>query len=278
MTTTMKGFKATDKDMKCRDVQFVLGEWQETKKPLSLCKSGFHFCKYPSGVFAYYDLGCRVFEIEAEGVLDLPETPGADYKLVCSRIRLVKEIFPDGKGNTGFSNTGNRNTGDSNTGNRNTGDSNTGFGNTGDSNTGDSNTGFGNTGDSNTGNRNTGNRNTGFGNTGNRNTGDSNTGFGNTGFSNTGFGNTGFGNTGFGNTGDFQSGFFCKAAPVYCFDKDTGLSQQKFKEKYPEWENLYYRITEGDVEWEKIKGLPGITKRKLAALLKFHRDAKKVSP
>ena len=228
MTTTMKGFKATDKDMKCRDVQFVLGEWQETKKPLSLCKSGFHFCKYPSGVFAYYDLGCRVFEIEAEGVLDLPETPGADYKLVCSRIRLVKEIFPDGKGNTGFSNTGNRNTGDSNTGNRNTGDSNTGFGNTG--------------------------------------------------FSNTGFGNTGFGNTGFGNTGDFQSGFFCKAAPVYCFDKDTGLSQQKFKEKYPEWENLYYRITEGDVEWEKIKGLPGITKRKLAALLKFHRDAKKVSP
>ena len=191
----MKGFKATDKDMKCRGYQFELGKWHEHEGKLRLCESGFHFCKYPSGVFSYYDVGCRVFEIEAEGVLDLPETPGADYKLVCRRIRLVKEIFPEGSRNTGSRNTGSRNTGD--------------------------------------------------------------------------------GNTGYGNTGENQTGFFCKSVPVFCFDKATGLSQKQFTEKYPEWEYLFFRLFEGAIDWDKVKGLPGITKRKLSALLKAHRGSRK---
>ena len=166
----MKGYKATDKDMCCRGFRFEIGKWYEHSGDIELCNSGFHFCVYPSGVYCYYDLGCRVFEIEAELVLETPDEAGADLKKVCKRIRFVKEIFADGDSNTGY-----RNTGDSNTGYRNTGNSNTGNRNTGDRNTGNSNTGDSNTGDSNTGYSNTGNRNTGDGNCCDRSSGHFNT-------------------------------------------------------------------------------------------------------
>jgi len=190
--TIIKGYKATDKDMKCRGFQFELGVWHEHDGELSLCSSGFHFCQYPSGPWSYYAAG-RLFEVEAECVL-LSEGPGADLKHVAKRIRLVREIKIDGD-----LNTGNRNTGDWNTGNRNTGDMNTG-----DGNTGHRNTGHRNTGDRNTGDRNTGHRNTGDWNTGDWNTGD-------------------------GNTGDFHSGSLCcGAAPFYLFDKRASRENANF--------------------------------------------------
>lgn len=127
---SMKGYKATNKDMKCRGHQFVLGEWAEHDGELKECESGFHFCEHPSGVWGYYDApGTRVFEVEAEDILEVPESPGADKKRVARRVRLVREIMPDGYGNTGGWNTGDGNTGDRNTGGWNTGDRNTGYGN-----------------------------------------------------------------------------------------------------------------------------------------------------
>jgi hypothetical protein len=150
----IKGYKATDKNMRCRDHQFEIGTWYECEGELSLCNNGFHFCEYPSGPWSYYSNG-RLFECEAEEVL-LSSGPGSDIKHVAKRIRLIKEITVDGAGNTG-----DRNTGDRNTGNWNTGDGNTGHRNTGDRNTGDGNTGHRNTGDSNTGHGNTGNYHSG---------------------------------------------------------------------------------------------------------------------
>ena len=116
MIEKMTGYKATDKDMRCQGYQFKLGEWHEHKGELVMCKSGFHFCKYPSGPLCFYPLGSRVFKVEAEEILDEPETPGADLKLVARRIRLVEEITPGGHWNTGDSNIGHRNTGHGNTG------------------------------------------------------------------------------------------------------------------------------------------------------------------
>jgi len=143
----MKGYKATDKDMKCQGFQFKIGEWYKHDGEVKLCKSGFHFCPQPSGPWAYYNGdGTRMFEVEARDVYEQWE-PGADLKVVCSEIRIIKEIHPDGNSNTGYWNTGYRNTGDWNTGYRNTGDRNTGDWNTGNSNTGNSNTGNRNTGD-----------------------------------------------------------------------------------------------------------------------------------
>jgi hypothetical protein len=141
----MKGYKATDKDMKCRGFQFELGKWYEHEGELIECQSGFHFCDQPSGPWAYYsEEGTRIFEVEAEGILDESFKPGAEVKRVCRRIKLVREIEIGGDSNTGNSNTGDRNTGDRNTGYCNTGYCNTGYCNTGYCNTGNSNTGDGN--------------------------------------------------------------------------------------------------------------------------------------
>jgi len=132
----MKGYKATDKDMKCRGYQFELGKWHEHEGSIIMCEAGFHFCDQPSGPWCYYlEPDTRIFEVEAEDILDTPIEPGAENKRVCKRIKLVREITPgltgDDKSNTGDSNTGHWNTGDSNTGYWNTGNRNTGYRNTG---------------------------------------------------------------------------------------------------------------------------------------------------
>jgi len=258
----MKGYKVTDRDMKCKNYQFKLGKIHELENdnPLVLCKNGFHFCEQPSGPWSYYSKG-RLFEVEAYDILDSNFEPGTNYKRVCRKIKLVKEIhikgdyntgdyntgdyntgdyntgyyntgnkntghYNTGHYNTGYYNTGNRNTGNGNTGDKNTGNRNTGNGNVGNKNTGNGNTGNRNTGDKNTGNRNTGNKNTGHYNTGHYNTGYYNTGNRNTGNGNTGNGNTGNGNTGNGNVGNKNTGFFCsEEEPLYIFDKISNIKR-----------------------------------------------------
>lgn len=110
----IKGYKATDKDMKCRGYQFTMNTWHEHEGELITCGSGFHFCDQPSGPWAYYnEKGTRVFEVEVDDVLAVAFEPGADFKRVCRRIKFVKEITPPEKDGQ---NTGDSNTGDSNTG------------------------------------------------------------------------------------------------------------------------------------------------------------------
>ena len=247
----VKGYKMVDENLCCRGVQFVVGEIVRHEGPLEMCRSGFHFCVHPSGVWAYYNKG-RLFELEAYDVLDTPYEPGADLKKVCRGIRLVREIKVDGDGNTGNGNTGHRNTGD---------------GNTGHSNTGDGNTGYSNTGYRNTGHRNTGHRNTGYRNTGHRNTGHRNTGNGNTGDGNTGNGNTGYGNTGDGNTCDRSSGHFNTHTPkLIIFDKPTSLEPDA---------NLVFALSVALMSSEPFDplpflSLPNATARKIKKLHRLH--------
>jgi len=145
----VKGHKATDKNMQCRGYQFEIGKWHIYDGDIALCESGFHFCEYPSGPWAFYsDEGTRIFEVQARRVIKSVE-PGAALKHVCMEIMLVKEVSITGDRNTGNWNTGNWNTGDRNTGDRNTGNWNTGDRNTGSGNTGSGNTGSGNTGNGN---------------------------------------------------------------------------------------------------------------------------------
>ena len=65
----VKGFKGTDKDMRCQDYQYELGkqfDLDDDIEPL-LCEKGFHFCKSLENVFRYYKIGDgnRFFEVEA---------------------------------------------------------------------------------------------------------------------------------------------------------------------------------------------------------------------
>ena len=65
----VKGFKGTDKDMRCQDYQYELGkqfDLDEDVEPV-ICSKGFHFCKSLENVFRHYKIGDgnRFFEVEA---------------------------------------------------------------------------------------------------------------------------------------------------------------------------------------------------------------------
>ncbi len=65
----IKGYKGTDKDMKCRGYQFKMNECFDISddKPVELCNHGFHLCKRLHEVYNYYDIGDnhRFFEVMA---------------------------------------------------------------------------------------------------------------------------------------------------------------------------------------------------------------------
>jgi hypothetical protein len=200
----MKGYKVFDKDFKCLEYQYKLGDIFEMSESPILCKKGFHFCTKLADCFSYYNFDPANIVCEIEALGEITKSEENCSKRATNKIKIVRQLTWQevlDLANTGDRNTGYGNPGDENTGNWNTGDRNTGYGNTGDENTGDWNTGNWNTGD-----RNTGNKNTGYGNTGDRNTGDWNTGNRNTGRCNSGDWNTGDWNTGNRNTGDENTG------------------------------------------------------------------------
>ncbi len=248
----MKGYKAFDKNLKCRDFQYeVGGEYTFDGKPIP-CRQGFHFCKSIANCYNFYPTveDTRICRVEAIGEIVTDD----EVKFCTNHIKILSEVKnPRQKSNvsqssSGYCNTGDCNTGDWNTGNRNTGDWNTGNRNTGDWNTGDwntgnRNTGNRNTGDWNTGNRNTGDWNTGYCNTGNRNTGDWNTGNRNTGDWNTGNRNTGDWNTGNRNTGVFNT----KETSIRMFNKESDWTFQDWRDSRARF--LLNNIPKNVVEW-----------------------------
>jgi len=141
MSNTVKGFKVTNSDMKCRDFQFELNKEFTHDGDIKLCGAGFHFCLIANNCFNYYDFNPanRVFEIEASGNVE-----HGDDKSVASTIKFIREISWEevltivnlGKANTGRGNSGDRNSGDRNSGNWNSGDRNSGDSNSGYRNSG----------------------------------------------------------------------------------------------------------------------------------------------
>lgn len=85
-------FKATDKDMCCRQFQYNLGEKFETTHA-SLCHSGFHFCTNAFDLLNYYsgEIGrtVRFFEVKVDKVT---EERNSDSKRVCKEITFLREI------------------------------------------------------------------------------------------------------------------------------------------------------------------------------------------
>ena len=87
----MKVYKATDKDMKCRGLQYEIGKTVEAEGPLSLCNNGLHACEAPLELFDYYSPadGSRYFEADAEGVSNERQN---DSKIVARKLTLGAEI------------------------------------------------------------------------------------------------------------------------------------------------------------------------------------------
>ena len=166
----MKGYKAFNKDLTCRGMQYEIGkEYKFDGEPVP-CRQGFHFCETISDCYEFYPMedDTRICEVEALGKITQE-----GVKFVTNYIKVLAEVTGENlkKGNTGSSNSGYSNSGDSNSG-----DWNSGYSNSGNRNSGDRNSGYSNSGDSNSGNRNSGDWNSGYSNSGDWNSGDWNSG------------------------------------------------------------------------------------------------------
>jgi len=136
----IKGYKAFNKGLVCRGMQYEFGKDFYHKGKIELCASGLHFCKSLGNVYNYYSFGTDidVCEIESDGdVIDQEDME----KSVTNHIRLVRILNPEeAKNNSGINNSGHSNVGDWNVGDRNVGDRNVGNWNVSSLNTGSFNT------------------------------------------------------------------------------------------------------------------------------------------
>ena len=99
----VKGFKGTDKDMRCKgDYQYELGkqfDLDANVEPVT-CSKGFHFCKDLESVFRYYKIGDgnRFFEVEAlmkKSAFESKNKSNYDDKYAAKSIRFVRELTVD---------------------------------------------------------------------------------------------------------------------------------------------------------------------------------------
>lgn len=140
----MKGYKAFNKDLKCRDMQYEIGkEYTFDGEPIP-CQHGFHFCESIADCYNFYDMSddTRICEITASGDIATDD----EVKYCTNKIKIVREVKnPRTKSNLSDSNSGYCNSGNRNSGNRNSGNWNSGNRNSGNYNSGDCNSGIFNT-------------------------------------------------------------------------------------------------------------------------------------
>ena len=87
----MRVYKGTDRQMKCRGMQYTLGETAVFDGEPHLCKAGLHACEQPIDVLNHYAPNeSRYFEADAEEVTDERELNGS--KIVAKKMTLKAEI------------------------------------------------------------------------------------------------------------------------------------------------------------------------------------------
>ena len=83
-------YKGFDKDFKCRDFQYKVGETYKMDGNIESCRRGFHACESPMEVFDYYDmLTSRFAVVEQSGKIDKEE---GSTKVCSSCIKIKEEI------------------------------------------------------------------------------------------------------------------------------------------------------------------------------------------
>ena len=85
----IKGF---DSSLKCRGMQYAIGETVEHDGKVEICSSGLHAVEYPLDVFGYYrPAGSRFAVVRAHGAIDR-KSDGGDTKIAAARLTIEAEI------------------------------------------------------------------------------------------------------------------------------------------------------------------------------------------
>ncbi len=85
---TMTFYKAFNKDLCCRGLQFSIGETTSVEGEIEMCKNGIHCCKEALSCLQYYDPDDSLFcEVVPSG-----EMITKGNKTVCRSITVVREI------------------------------------------------------------------------------------------------------------------------------------------------------------------------------------------
>ncbi len=100
----MKAYKGFDKDFKCRDFQYEVGQFYTFDRKTSICHAGFHACVEPIDVLRFYckpDTRYAVVDVEQTADISHLETEFRkkhlrnDSKIVGDQISIEKEITVD---------------------------------------------------------------------------------------------------------------------------------------------------------------------------------------
>lgn len=85
----IKAYKAFNKDLRCRDFQYKIGETY-TEPEAILCEKGFHACEAPIEILQYYSCpGARYCEVELDAT---DEVESGSTKRVGKTITIIKEL------------------------------------------------------------------------------------------------------------------------------------------------------------------------------------------
>lgn len=89
----ISSYKGFNKDLKCRDFQYEVGNSYEQFGKIECCENGFHACTFPTDVFNYYPPinGARYCTVIQSGDLD-SNTMIGDSKIASSKIYIESEI------------------------------------------------------------------------------------------------------------------------------------------------------------------------------------------
>ena len=90
MNEPIIAYKGFDAEMKCRGMQYAVGQTYEHKGPVVACKSGFHACEYPLDVLRYYAPSRSVYAvIQQDGKIARHDE---DSKIASSHLTVTASI------------------------------------------------------------------------------------------------------------------------------------------------------------------------------------------
>ena len=88
----IKGYKAFNKGLKCRDMQYEVGKTYKMDNEPNCCEEGYHLCENPLDTLDYYSLIDSEFaEVEAIGKISRKKDSD-DTKLATNKIKIGAKL------------------------------------------------------------------------------------------------------------------------------------------------------------------------------------------